>query len=213
MSGIPREPLHQRVDLGLRRDAAVGFAGEFRMISRVFGGEQRQRLLRREGEAILLADRDRHRPCARVLDHRAVDREAGIGIEDVGAGLAEHQDRGEHRHLAAGHDDHLVGRYLDADAAVDVGGHRLAQHLDAGRRRVAVMAVAERLHRRLDDVLGRAEIRLADAEVDDVATLAGELGGAGQHGKGVLSPIRSKPADGMEHGGFPDCRSGFDFAA
>ena len=36
------------------------------------------------------------------------------------------------------------------------------------------MAVAQRLDRGLDDVLGRAEIGLADAEVDDVAAFAGE---------------------------------------
>ena len=34
----------------------------------------------------------------------AVDRESGVRIEDVGAGLAEHQDRHEHDGLSARHD-------------------------------------------------------------------------------------------------------------
>ena len=48
-------------------------------------------------------------------------------------------------------------------------GDRLAQGQDAGRRRIAVMAVAQRLDGGLDDVRRRREIRLADAEIDDVA--------------------------------------------
>jgi hypothetical protein len=43
------------------------------------------------------------------LDHRAVDREARIGIEDLGARLAEHDDRRIHGRLAAGQDHHLSG--------------------------------------------------------------------------------------------------------
>ena len=44
------------------------------------------------------------------------------------------------------------GETLDLEALVQVGGHRLAQRQDADRRRVAVMAVAQRLDRGLDDV-------------------------------------------------------------
>ena len=57
----------------------------------------------------------------------------------------------------------------------EIGGDRLAQRQDADRRRIAVMAVAQRLDRRLDDEIRRAEIRLADAEIDDVAALRGKL--------------------------------------
>ena len=64
------------------------------------------------------------------------------------------------------------GDTVDLEALVQVGGDRLAQRQDAVRRRVAVMAVAQRLDGGLDDVLGRAEVGLADAEIDDVAALA-----------------------------------------
>ena len=59
-----------------------------------------------------------------------------------------------------------------------VGGDRLAQRRDAVRRRVAVLAVAQRLDRRFDDMRRGLEVRLADAEVDDVAPLALQLGRA-----------------------------------
>ena len=94
----------------------------------------------------------------------------------------------------------LVGRHLDLEALVQVGGDRLAQRRDAVRRRVAVMAVAQRLDRRLDDVLGRAEVGLADAEIDDVAALRGERIGARQHGEGVFLADAVEGRDGLQHG-------------
>ena len=105
--------------------------------------------------------------------------------------------------LPPGTIDHLIGRDLDVDPPVDVGGDRLAQRLDAGRRRVAVVAVAQRLHRRLDDMVGRAEIGLADAEVDDVLALGGKLGRPRQHGEGVLLADPVEAGDGVKQGVSP----------
>ena len=48
------------------------------------------------------------------------------------------------------------------------------------------MAVGERLLRRGDDVLGRREIRLADAQIDDAAPGLSELLGAREHLEGAL---------------------------
>ena len=165
--------------------------------------DQPERLLGGERKAVLLADRHRNRPRPGILDHRAIDRKTGIGIEDVGARLAEHQDRHEHRRLAAGQDHHLVGRDAHREALVQVGGDRLAQRRDPDRRGVAVMAVAQRLDGRLDDELGSAEIGLADAEVDDVAALRGKLGGARQHGEGVLLADAIERRDGPKHPSLP----------
>ncbi len=52
-------------------------------------------------------------PGAGEFDHRAVDRKAGVGIEDIGTRFAEHQDRGEHGDLAAGDDQHVVGVHFE----------------------------------------------------------------------------------------------------
>ena len=83
---------------------------------------------------------------------------------------------------------------------MQVGGDRLAQRQDAVRRGIAVMAVAQRLDRRLDDMLGRAEIRLADAEIDDIAALGGELGGAREHREGILLADPVEGCNGAKHG-------------
>ena len=45
---------------------------------------------------------------------------------------------------------------------------------------------------------GRAEIRLADAEIDDVAALRCERVGAREHGEGVLLADAVEGGDGMQ---------------
>ena len=82
---------------------------------------------------------------------------------------------------------------------MDVGGDPLAQRQDAGRRRIAVMAVAQRFHGRLDDMRRRGKVRLADAEVDDVMTLAGKFGRSRQHGEGILLADPVEGRDGGQH--------------
>src|SRR3546814_11872257 len=62
----------------------------------------------------------------------------------------------------------------------DVGRDRLAQCGDAVRRGIAVMSIAQRLAGGLDDMLGRLDVRLADAEVDDVPPLARQRRGSGK---------------------------------
>jgi hypothetical protein len=56
------------------------------------------------------------------------------------------------------------------------------------------MAVAQRLDCRLDDDIGGAKIGLADAKVDDVATLRARLLARASTAKAFSSPIRSKAA-------------------
>ncbi len=65
------------------------------------------------------------------------------------------------------------------------------------------MAVAQRLDRGLDDEVGRAEIRLADAEIDDVAALRDQRIGARQHGEGILLADAVEGRDGAKHGILP----------
>ena len=93
--------------------------------------------------------------------------------------------------------------HLHAVTALQVGGDRLAQGQDALRRRVAVVAVAQRLDGGLDDMRRRLEVGLADAEVDDVLALALERVGAGEHLEGRL---RSQPVERrheLQHGVSP----------
>ncbi len=183
------------VDLGLAGDAAGRIGRRIEDEQPRLRRDQLQRLFGGEGKAVLLADRHRDWSRPGVFDHRAVNREARIGIEDVHAGLAEHQDRHEHGRLAAGHDHHAVGRHLDLEALVQVGGNRFAERRDAVRRRVAVMAVTQRLDRGLDDELGRAEIGLADAEIDDTSLpCAASALARASTAKAFSSPMRSNAA-------------------
>ena len=103
----------------------------------------------------------------------------------------------------------LVGRDLDLEALVQIGGDRLAQRRDAVGRRVAVMAVAQRLDRGLDDKLGRAEIGLADAEIDDVAALRGKRVGAREHREGVFLADAVESRDRTKHVCNPSARAPF----
>ncbi len=139
------EPGRQLVELALRHHPAgrVGRAVEDHQPRprRDLG----QHLLGAEGEALVFVQIDRHRGSAREADDAFVNREAGIGIEDLGASLAEHHDGEEHGHLAARHHQHVAGRDLDAVAAAEIGGHRLAQGQNPVGRGIAVMAVGERL--------------------------------------------------------------------
>ena len=105
-----------------------------------------------------------------------------------------------HGDLAAGHDQHQLGRDLDAKAAVKIGRDRLAQGQDARRRGIAVLAVAQRLDRRLDDMGRGFEIGLADAEVDDVAPLALQLRRLGENGEGVFLADAREGGDDVQHG-------------
>ena len=63
-----------------------------------------------EPEIALLAQRNRHRLGAEEVDHRFVNGEAGIGIDDLVAFFHQRQHGEEDDGLAAGNDDHLFGR-------------------------------------------------------------------------------------------------------
>ena len=126
-----------------------------------------------------------------------------VGIENVRTRLPEHQDRHEHRRLAAREDHHRVGLDADLEALVEIGGDRLAQRQDADRRRVPVMAVTQRLGRRFDDKIRRAEIGLADAEIDDVAALRGKLHRTCEHGERVFLADAIESRDGLQHASAP----------
>jgi hypothetical protein len=63
---------------------------------------------------------------------------------------------------------------------------RLAQLVDAGRGRIAVLAALDRPDRGFLDVLRRRKVGLADAEADDVLALAREGVDLGEHDEGIL---------------------------
>ncbi len=89
--------------------------------------------------------------------------------------------------------------------AVQILRHRLAQRRNPRRVGIAVLAVAQSLDGRLDDMGRRFEVGLADAEIDDVAPLALQFSRSRQHREGVFLADALK---GGLDGGHSDCVSG-----
>ncbi len=200
---VPLEPGDEPIEFGARHDAA-GRVG--RAVDDQEAGPRRdlgQHLLGAEREPGALVERHRHRRRAREADHALVDREARIGIEDLGARLAEHHDRKKHRHLAAGHDQDPVGRHLDLVAPPQIGGDGGAQGRNAVGRGIAVMAVGERLAPGLDDVVGGREIGLADPQIDDRAPLRCQRVGPRQNLEGRLGAEHRHAAGHLQHANSP----------
>ena len=194
------ESLHEFVDFSLRCHAACGIGRRIDDQQPGFRRDQGQCFLRRKGEAVFLAHRNRNGPCAGKLDHRAINRKTGIGIENICTGFAKQQDCHEHGDLASRHDHHKFGRDLDIEAFVQIGCDRFAQRENAGCRRVPVMAVAQCLYGGLDDIFRRPEIRLADAEIDDVLALTLQFGGPGENGEGVFFANAREGFNDVQHG-------------
>src|SRR5215831_7221445 len=66
-----------------------------------------------------------------------------------------------------------------------------------------MMSVAQRLDCCLDDEIRRAEVRLTDPEVDDVAALRHQRIGACQYGEGVFLADTIKGRDCTKHNCVP----------
>ena len=80
-----------------------------------------------EPEIHLLAQPDRHGFRADVIDHRFVNREPWIGIDDLIAFFDERQDCEKDDRLAAGNHDHFLGRHIYPACLTHILCDRLAQ--------------------------------------------------------------------------------------
>ncbi len=108
-----------------------------------------------ETEQTRLAQIDRHRHRAHRLDLRFIDRETGNGIDDLVAdtviGRRDNCVRDEG--LRTGTDDDVIRMNVDMPRAVQEIRRGFAQFQNAGGRRIAVLAVVDRLDARFADVL------------------------------------------------------------
>ena len=134
-------------------------------------GHQRVEFVRVEAEVLLLAQMQRNRGRTGEVDHRLVDREAGVRVDHLVARADQRQDDEEHDRLAAGRDDDPLRTDVDAARAADVVGNRLAQLGNSGGRGVVRLSGPQRLDARLDDVRRRVEVGFADLQMDDAAPL------------------------------------------
>ena len=107
-----------------------------------------------------------------------MDRVAGAGHQSRVTGTE--QDPHEVRETllgADGGDDLGVGVEVDVEEHLVARGHRQAQVGDAARGAVAMVArIVRRLRELRDGHVGAREIRITEAEIDDVATRGARLG-------------------------------------
>ena len=132
-------------------------------------------------EVVGLAQGGGHRHPAHVSGHALVDREAGVGVDDLVALVDEGEHGVEHDRLGAGRDDHLLRGGLDPLPAHDVGGDGGSERSDASCRRVVRHLLVEQgVARGLADVARGVEVGLTDLQVDHVT--AGRLQRPGARG-------------------------------
>jgi len=130
---------------------------------------------------------DRHRHAAAEAHHRGVDRKARVGEDHLVARRDGGQDAVEDVRLGARRDQDLLG--AGADAAVEqLRRDRLAQGRQSSRRTIAGLPVFECADARLDDVLRRGKVGLADLEVEDAAAARLERTGAQEDVERGLGP-------------------------
>ncbi len=132
----------------------------------------------RDQEIRAWMERDRADGGTRNDEAEGVDRVGGIGRQDHVAGAGDRLGEIGETLLRAQRHDRLAFRIdLDIEAAAVIGGESLAQTLNTARIRIAMRArVLQRLSELIADMFGRRLIRIAHAEIDDVAS-GGTQGG------------------------------------
>ena len=154
------------------RTPPVGFWGEFRYDEFGAIGDQRGQFVDVEREIALLAQLNRNRPPADIVDHRLINREAGIGIDDFIPFVNQRQYREENDWLTAGNNHHFLGRDLDPAGAAYVFGDGLAKFGQSRGGAIMRPTFVQSVDGGFDYVRGSVEIGLADFQVDDVFALA-----------------------------------------
>ncbi len=140
--------------------------------------DQRGEAVGVEREAVRRLQRIADRARVQDVRHRRVVRPAGVGHEQLVAGVEHQQQAGEEAAAAAGRDDDLLGVGLEAVAAAHLLGDRLAQRLDARARGVAGGAAMGGRRGAVDDVRRRREVGVAADQHQRVLDRGRDLGHA-----------------------------------
>src|SRR5208282_2193276 len=170
--------------VGYRENVFLGEHAAGRVLRRIQDdqlgalGNQRGELFDIEAKIALLAQWNRNRAPADILDHRLVDGEAGIRVDDFVSLIDEGEDGMENDRLAAGNDHNFLARNRDIASAANVVGNGLAQFGQAGGGAVVRPSMAESVDAGLDDIGRRVEVGLTDFEVNDLFALFFQRAGA-----------------------------------
>ena len=108
-------------------------------------------------------------------------------------------DRVRDEGLRTGTDDDVIRMNVDMSRPVQEIRRGFAQFEYAGRRRIAVLAYVDGLDTRFADVLRRREIRLANAEGNDVLPLALQGADFGKNDESVFGTELVRSAGNCGH--------------
>ena len=147
----------------------------------------------------------RHGFGAAEFNHRLVDGKAGVGVDDLGAGFRQGQQRIEHNGLGPGGNHNLLPVGVNAPHFAAVAGHGLPQFRQTGRRAVVRIAVLQSLDAGLDNVGRGLKIGLPDFQVDDFAALGFQGAGPRQHFKSGFG-AQTAHSGGNSHSVIPQKR-------
>jgi len=96
-----------------------------------------------EREIVILAQLDGHGLAADVVDHRLINGEAGVGINDLIFFINQRHYGEENNRLTSGNDDHFLGCDSDSASAADIVGDGLAKFGQACGRAVVSPTMME----------------------------------------------------------------------
>ncbi|REJ79865.1 MAG: hypothetical protein DWQ30_13895 [Acidobacteria bacterium] len=153
-----------------------------------------------EGEAALRRAFDRDRPPADQGDLRRQAAPARGRQHHLVAGIEQRHHRAEQGGLRSHGDQDVAVAGPRRTVPAVVADQGSAQIRCAVDRRIARETGGEGLSRRLDGADRRREARLAGAQVDQIAALTGQLGGAARHSDGRRFGGRNDPGGELDHG-------------
>ena len=150
--------------------------------------DQRGQFVHIEAEIFLLPQAEGHCPRPGIVNHRLVNREAGIGKYDFIPRIGQSQQSKKNNRLAPGDDHYFFARDPYSARAGDVLRNGLAQLGQAGRGAVVGPALAQGADSSFNHVGRSVEIGLANFQVDNLLTQTLQCPRLVQDFKGSLSP-------------------------
>ena len=184
---------HQHVGELFQLALRVGRAGRVRrrVKDEPLGARRDRALQIRRLQFEPVVDRGRHNDRRSPVDrhHLRIAYPIGRGDDDLVALVHGDEEGVVEDLLSPGRDDRVRGLVVETVLTAKLGRDRLAQRRNAEHGRVLGLAALDRLDRRLLDVVGRVEIRLADRKRDHFPSFGFEVARLLRHrdGRGWLN--------------------------
>ena len=125
-------------------------------------GDQGLQFVDIETEVSLLSQTNGYCAGSGIVNHRLINREAGIGIDNLVSAIRQGKKRKKNNRLATGDDDYFVSGDLDSPRAVHVLGDDVAQLGQTSRGSIMSPALPQGLDPCFHYIFWCIEVRLAD---------------------------------------------------